>query len=111
MVNNNYILSQRKNFSKDSIPIVEKAKRGEELTEDEVFILTSDEKWLEEHQEQLALRKELTEIKERVKCGMISDKDFQRLCDIVGFDDETKKLIQEGFSKRGTIKEEDIKKG
>lgn len=90
----------RKNFSPQADIIMEKIKKGHRVTDDERFILLTDQKWIDSHKQSLSQCGELNAIKERISRGKISQSDFIRLIALCGFDDEMKKILYHGFTLR-----------
>ncbi len=102
-----YFFKNRKNFSKEADELLEKIKNGHEPTDKEVFFLSCSEEWLNEHKDQVKLKEELDEIRNRVACGTITEKDFNRLTEICGFSREDIERLRTSFSKKGILKEEE----
>lgn len=101
-----YFFKNRKNFSKEADELLEKIKNGYEPTDKEIFFLSSSQEWLDEHKEQVSLKDELDEIRNRVACGNISEKDFNRLTEICEFNKEDIEKLRTSFSKKGILNEE-----
>lgn len=105
----NYYLKERKNFSKESEKLVERIKDGYTPTDKEVLFLITSEEWQKKNKEQLDLKDELDEIRSRVACGVINEKDFNRLTEICKFDEKTKDELRKGFKDKNILKEEKVK--
>lgn len=101
-----YFFKNRKNFSKEADELLEKIKNGYEPTDKEIFFLSSSQEWLDEHKELVSLKDELDEIRNRVACGNISEKDFNRLTEICEFNKEDIEKLRTSFSKKGILNEE-----
>ena len=102
-----YYSKHRKNFSKEADNLIEKIKNGHEPTDKEVFFLSCSEEWLNEHKDQVKLKEELDEIRNRVACGTITEKDFNRLTEICRFSEDDIKQLRSEFSKKGILKEQE----
>ena len=97
----NYYLKVKTNNSEHANMLLEKIKNGYEPNDADVFELCCDD------EEKNAEYREMFDIKQRVKDGQISKKDYEYLIKKIGINDEyLEGLLREKFTLSGKLAEE-----
>ena len=97
----NYYLKAKTNNSEHANMLLEKIKNGYEPNDADVFELCCDD------EEKITEYREMFDIKQRVKDGKISKKDYEYLINKIGINDEyLEEVLREKFTLSGKLVEE-----
>jgi len=97
----NYYLSKKINNSEHANMILDQIKNGYEPNAADVFELCCDD------EEKITEYREMFNIKQRVKDGIISEKDYEYLIKKIGIKDEyLEEILKEKFMSSGKLVEE-----
>lgn len=97
----NYYLKVKINNSEHANMLLEKIKNGYEPNDADVFELCCDD------EEKITKYREMFDIKQRVKDGKISEKDYEYLINKIGINDEyLEEVLREKFISSGKLIEE-----
>ncbi|MBR1718233.1 MAG: hypothetical protein IJ715_03065 [Bacilli bacterium] len=96
----NYYLKTKTNNSEHANMILEKIKNGYEPNDADVFELYCDD------EEKITEYREMFDIKQRVKGGQISEKDYEYLIKKIGINDKfLEEALREKFTSSGKLVE------
>ena len=96
----NYYLKTKTNNSEHANKILEKIKNGYEPNDADVFELYCDD------EEKITEYREMFDIKQRVKGGQISEKDYEYLIKKIGINDKfLEEALREKFTSSGKLVE------